>query len=56
MSLCETYVERCRDELGINWVSSEEVEAAVRDRCTLLGINYDELMQSEEVSWSSPTQ
>lgn len=56
LSLCETYVERCRDELGINWVSSKEVEAAVRDRCTLLGINYDELMQSEEVSWSSLPQ
>ncbi len=56
LRLCETYVEKCRDELGINWVSNEEVQAAVEDRCAFLGIKYDELMQSEEVSWSSPLQ
>ncbi len=50
-NLCEPYINRCRDEAGVNWVTEEQLQEAVRKRCSLLGIDYDTLEQQEEVEW-----
>ena len=49
--LCETYLDRCHDELGINWSLDEEVETAIQGRCAGLGISYEETMQQPELAW-----
>lgn len=51
--LCEAYVERCREEQEINWVSGEEVLNAVKARCDGLGIAYDTINQNPEILWNS---
>lgn len=53
ISLVETYVNRCRDEAGINWVTDAEVEAAIKERCAQLGISYDAMKQQEVVEWTN---
>lgn len=50
--LCETYIERCQEEQGINWVSDEEVLNAVKSRCDKLGIDYDTIKQNPEPLWN----
>ena len=50
--LCETFIERCRTEAGINWVSEEEVQAAVQNRCAALGIDYSATQAPEKVTWT----
>lgn len=50
-TLCETYINRCRDEAGVNWVTEEQLQEAVRKRCSSLGIDYNMLEQQEEVEW-----
>ncbi len=50
--LCEAYVERCREEQDINWVSEEEVLNAVKARCDDLGIAYDIINQHPEILWN----
>lgn len=51
ISICETYINRCRDEIGIEWVTEEAVEEAIKERCSLLGIGYNAIEQMEEVEW-----
>lgn len=53
VTVCETYINRCRDEAGIKWVSDEEVEEAVKKRCSAIGINYDTVDQQEKVEWTN---
>ena len=31
-ALCESYVNRCRDEQGIVWITEDEVLGAVKER------------------------
>lgn len=51
ISVCETYVNRCRDEAGINWVTEKEVEKAIQERCGVLNIDNKIIDQQEEVEW-----
>lgn len=51
ISLCETYISRCRDEAGINWVTDAQVQEAVQERCGSLGVDYGMLEQQEETEW-----
>lgn len=50
--LCESYINRCRDEAGINWITDEEIQEAVRKRCSSLGIEYNALEQQEKAKWT----
>ena len=50
--LCETYVNRCRDEAGINWVTDEELQSAIQRQCSALGIDYSITLEPEEVVWN----
>ncbi len=50
--LCETYISRCHDEAGINWVTDEELESAIQRRCSALGIDYNITQEEEEVVWN----
>lgn len=52
-ALCENYINRCRDELGINWVTEEEIETAIKNQCNAIGVDYDIMQQTEEASWSN---
>lgn len=51
--LCETYINRCHDELGINWVSAEEVQAAIQARCAALGVDVAVTTQQPELIWNN---
>lgn len=51
ISVCETYVNRCREEIGIEWVTGEAIEEAIRERCSTLGIDDHALDQMEEAQW-----
>ena len=51
ISVCETYVNRCREEIGIEWVTGEAIEEAIRERCSTLGIEYTAMDQMEEAEW-----
>jgi len=51
ISVCETYINRCRDEAGINWVTEKEVEKAIQERCGALNIDDKIIDQQEEVEW-----
>lgn len=50
--LCENYINRCRDEAAINWISEEELKAAIQNRCTAVGIDYSIVEQKEEAVWN----
>lgn len=50
--LCELYINRCHDELGIEWVSQEDVQAAIEARCSELGIRSELLSQQPELAWN----
>ena len=49
--LCETYVNRCHDEAGIHWTTDEELQTAIQNQCSALGIAYDITQNQEEAMW-----
>ena len=51
-TLCELYIDRCRDEAGVNWVTDEQLQEAVRKRCSSIGVDYDMLEQQETAEWT----
>ncbi|MDE6220351.1 MAG: hypothetical protein K2G51_08010 [Lachnospiraceae bacterium] len=53
VTLCETYINRCRDEAEINWATDEEVDEAARKRCSSIGVNYDTIGQQKESEWTN---
>ncbi|MDE7433449.1 MAG: hypothetical protein K2N34_16250 [Lachnospiraceae bacterium] len=53
VTVCETYINRCRDEAGIKWVTDAEVDEAVKKRCSSIGVNYDTINQSEKATWTN---
>lgn len=52
-SLCETFIEKCRDEEGFCWITSEEMNELIKDRCDILGIDYEKTVQTEETIWNT---
>lgn len=50
--LCETYISRCHDEAGINWVTDEELQSAIQRQCSALGIDYSITLEPEEAVWN----
>lgn len=50
--LCETYISRCHDEAGINWITDEELESAIQRQCSALGIDYSITLEPEKVVWN----
>ncbi len=53
VTLCENYINRCRDEAGIKWVTDAEVEEAIKKRCSSIGVNYDTIDQQEKATWTN---
>ena len=51
LPMCETYINRCRDEAGINWITDGEVQELIDKRCSSMGVDYDNMDQLEEVNW-----
>ena len=51
ISVCETYLNRCHDEMGIEWVTQEAIDTAIEERCSALGIDARAIDQMEEVEW-----
>lgn len=49
--LCETYINRCRDEAGINWITDEEAQALIKERFSSMGVDYDSIGQQQEPEW-----
>lgn len=49
--LCGMYIDRCRDDAGVNWVTDEQLQEAVRRRCSSIGVDYDMLGQQEKAEW-----
>ena len=52
-ALCESYVNRCRDEQGIVWITEDEVLGAVKERCAILGVSYETIQQKPEPVWNN---
>ncbi len=52
-TLCRTYIDRCRDEAGVNWVTEEQLQEAIRKRCSALGVSYEMLEQREKAEWTN---
>lgn len=52
-ALCENYINRCREELGINWVAEEEIQTAIKNQCNAIGVDYDITQQQEEAAWNN---
>lgn len=52
-AVCEIYINRCRDEAGIDWVTDEEVEEAVKRRCSAIGVDFDTIDQQVEAEWTN---
>lgn len=50
---CEDYISRCRDEAGINWVTDAEIQAAVQNQCSVIGVDYGITQQQDEVVWNN---
>ncbi|MCM1123484.1 MAG: hypothetical protein NC416_12955 [Eubacterium sp.] len=50
---CENYISRCRDEAGINWVTWEEIQSAIQNNCSALGLDYGILDSQEEAVWNN---
>ena len=50
--LCETYVNRCRDEAGIHWATDEELQSAIQRQCIALGIDYCITQEPKEAVWN----
>ena len=53
LRMCETYINRCRDEVGVNWVTEEDVQKAIQERCGALSIDDKLIAQQEEVEWKN---
>ena len=51
--LCETYINRCRDEAGIKWATDAEIDAAIQKRCSAIGVSDDTIGQQEMVTWTN---
>ena len=51
ISVCETYLNRCHDEMGIEWVTQEAIDTAIKERCSALGIDARAIDQMEEAEW-----
>lgn len=52
-SLCENYIAKCQEEQGINWITDEEIQTAIRNRCSALGISYESIEQKQEAVWNN---
>lgn len=52
-SSLKDYIERCREEASINWVTDEVVREAVKNRCAKLGFDYEKTKERVEVAWTS---
>lgn len=50
---CENYINRCRDEAGINWVADEEIQTAIQNQCSALGIDYSITQNRDEAVWNN---
>ena len=50
--LCETYIDKCRTQVGINWVTDDEIQAAIQNQCAALNIDYGLLQPYEETGWN----
>lgn len=50
---CENYINRCRDEAGINWVAAEEIQSAIQNQCSTLGIDYSIAQNRDEAVWNN---
>ena len=51
ISVCETYLNRWHDEMGIEWVTQEAIDTAIKERCSALGIDALAIDQMEEAEW-----
>lgn len=51
--LCENYINRCRDEAGINWVTDEEIQTAIQNQCSTIGLDYSITQNQDEVVWNN---
>lgn len=49
--LCENYINRCRDEAGINWITDEDAQVLIKERCSSMNVNYDSIEQQQEPDW-----
>lgn len=53
VGLCMNYIDRCREEQGIRWVTEDDVTAAVKNQCSFLGIDYSITQQQTEAVWNN---
>lgn len=53
LSQCENYISRCRDETGINWVTDEEIQTAIQNQCSTVGIDYSITESQDEAVWNN---
>ena len=49
--VCEIFLNRCREEASITWMTEEEVQSAVTARCKELGVNFEDMPEPAEVVW-----
>lgn len=48
---CETYINRCKEEAGLRFVTQEEIQALIEARCQEIGIDYSLTEQKQDVGW-----
>lgn len=51
--LCEDYITRCQEEQGISWVTDDEIQTAIKNRCAALGVDYAVTTQQPETTWNN---
>lgn len=49
----QEYIDRCREEASIDWVSDEVVQEAIENRCVQLGFHYEDAKDFVEAEWIS---
>ena len=50
---CENYINRCRDEAGVNWVTNEEIQTKIQNQCSAVGIDYSITQNQNEAVWNN---
>lgn len=49
--VCESFLNRCREEASVTWMTEEEVQSAVAARYKELGISFEDMSEPAEVVW-----
>lgn len=50
---CEDYINNYWNETDISWSTEEEIQTAIQNRCSAIGVDYSITQSPEEVVWNN---